>query len=186
MLTEASCLRERDGPELTQPFHWFRSQESEHSLFSGARRDTPAIAGRTPALFRVGPQRKSATKWDRFCEGRGRRRCPFERKTAKNGQSFFVWKGGNGKTIRKSEMYSSETAVEHGIASVEKCARCQRGRQNSQLITGSGIDFTKALCDDAGDLLRAPRVMPNCRSNSCTPRRHCSRLVDAGKLESGL
>jgi len=46
----------------------------------------------------------------------------FERKTAKNGQPFFVLKAANGETIGKSETYSSNTAMEHGIESVRKNA----------------------------------------------------------------
>jgi uncharacterized protein YegP (UPF0339 family) len=46
----------------------------------------------------------------------------FERKTAKNGQPFFVLKAANGETIGKSEMYSSASAMEHGIESVKKNA----------------------------------------------------------------
>lgn len=44
----------------------------------------------------------------------------FERKTAKNGQAFFVLKASNGQTIGKSEMYSSVSAMENGIQSVKK------------------------------------------------------------------
>ncbi|HVJ04746.1 MAG TPA: YegP family protein [Candidatus Saccharimonadales bacterium] len=44
----------------------------------------------------------------------------YERKTAKNGQAFFVLKATNGQTIGKSEMYSSVAAMENGIESVKK------------------------------------------------------------------
>lgn len=46
----------------------------------------------------------------------------FERKTAKDGEPFFVLKAVNGETIGKSEMYSSNSAMEHGIESVKKNA----------------------------------------------------------------
>lgn len=46
----------------------------------------------------------------------------FERKTASNGQPYFVLKASNGQIIGKSEMYSSEAAMENGIASVKKNA----------------------------------------------------------------
>lgn len=46
----------------------------------------------------------------------------FERKEAKNGAPFFNLKAGNGQIIGKSEMYSSQTACENGIASVMKNA----------------------------------------------------------------
>jgi uncharacterized protein len=44
----------------------------------------------------------------------------YERKTAKNGQPFFVLTATNGQTIGKSEMYSSISAMEKGIESVKK------------------------------------------------------------------
>lgn len=43
----------------------------------------------------------------------------YERKTASNGDPFFVLKASNGQTIGKSEMYSGEAAMENGIASVK-------------------------------------------------------------------
>jgi uncharacterized protein YegP (UPF0339 family) len=43
----------------------------------------------------------------------------YERKTAKNGQAFFVLTATNGQTIGKSEMYSSVSAMENGIESVK-------------------------------------------------------------------
>jgi uncharacterized protein YegP (UPF0339 family) len=46
----------------------------------------------------------------------------YERKTAKNGQTYFVLKATNGQTIGKSEMYSAVTAMENGIKSVMKNA----------------------------------------------------------------
>jgi uncharacterized protein len=46
----------------------------------------------------------------------------YERKTAKNGEPYFVLKANNGEVIGKSEMYSSAKSVEKGIASVKKNA----------------------------------------------------------------
>lgn len=46
----------------------------------------------------------------------------FERKTSKRDEPFFVLKAANGQTIGKSEMYSSTSAMEKGIASVKKNA----------------------------------------------------------------
>lgn len=43
----------------------------------------------------------------------------YERKESKNGDPFFVLKAGNGQAIGKSEMYSSESAMENGIESVK-------------------------------------------------------------------
>jgi uncharacterized protein len=44
----------------------------------------------------------------------------YERKTAKNGQAYFVLTATNGQIIGKSEMYSSVSAMENGIQSVKK------------------------------------------------------------------
>ena len=44
----------------------------------------------------------------------------FERKTSKSSQPFFVLKAKNHEVIGKSEMYSSESAMEKGIDSVKK------------------------------------------------------------------
>ena len=46
----------------------------------------------------------------------------FERLVAKNGQPYFNLKASNGQVIGTSEMYSSATAMEKGIASVKKNA----------------------------------------------------------------
>lgn len=46
----------------------------------------------------------------------------FERKTAKNGEVYFVLKAGNGQTIGKSEMYSAASGMENGIKSVRNNA----------------------------------------------------------------
>ena len=46
----------------------------------------------------------------------------FERKTSKSGDPFFVLTADNGQTIGQSEMYSSTSAMENGIASVKKNA----------------------------------------------------------------
>ncbi|MBS1913988.1 MAG: YegP family protein [Bacteroidetes bacterium] len=43
----------------------------------------------------------------------------FERKVAVDGSPYFVLKAGNGEIIGNSEMYSSHSAMEHGIASVQ-------------------------------------------------------------------
>lgn len=46
----------------------------------------------------------------------------FERKVASNGQPYFSLKASNGQSLGKSEMYSSPTAMENGIASVKRNA----------------------------------------------------------------
>lgn len=43
----------------------------------------------------------------------------YERKTAINGQKYFVLKAANNEPIGKSEMYSSAGAMENGIESVK-------------------------------------------------------------------
>lgn len=46
----------------------------------------------------------------------------FERLTAKDGSPYFRLKASNGQVIGNSEMYSSTSAMENGIASVRKNA----------------------------------------------------------------
>lgn len=46
----------------------------------------------------------------------------FDKKTAINGQPFFVLKAANGQTIGKSQMYSSAQARDNGIESVKENA----------------------------------------------------------------
>lgn len=43
----------------------------------------------------------------------------YERKTSAKGDPYFVLKASNGQEIGRSEMYSSESALENGIASVK-------------------------------------------------------------------
>ena len=43
----------------------------------------------------------------------------FERKEAKDGRPYFVLKAANAQVIGNSQMYSSEDAMENGIASVK-------------------------------------------------------------------
>lgn len=47
----------------------------------------------------------------------------FEVKNTSHGQFMFNLKAGNGEVIGKSEMYSSTSAMENGIASVMRNAR---------------------------------------------------------------
>lgn len=46
----------------------------------------------------------------------------FERKEAKDGRPYFVLKAANAQIIGNSQMYSSEDAMENGIASVKNNA----------------------------------------------------------------
>ena len=43
----------------------------------------------------------------------------FERKKSKNGEPYFVLAAANGQTIGKSEMYTTDAAMENGIKSVK-------------------------------------------------------------------
>jgi uncharacterized protein YegP (UPF0339 family) len=43
----------------------------------------------------------------------------YERKVSKKGEPYFVLKAANGQVIGMSEMYSGNTVVENGIASVK-------------------------------------------------------------------
>ncbi|HEY2292693.1 MAG TPA: YegP family protein [Thermoanaerobaculia bacterium] len=46
----------------------------------------------------------------------------YERKTAKNGEPYFVLKASNGQVVGQSETYSSTAAMENGVESVKKNA----------------------------------------------------------------
>lgn len=46
----------------------------------------------------------------------------YDRRASKDGQRYFVLKGANGEVIGTSEMYTSMTAMENGIASVKRNA----------------------------------------------------------------
>lgn len=46
----------------------------------------------------------------------------YERRSSKGGDPYFVLKGGNDQVIGRSEMYSSQSAMEQGIDSVKKTA----------------------------------------------------------------
>jgi uncharacterized protein YegP (UPF0339 family) len=46
----------------------------------------------------------------------------FERLVSKGGSPYFNLKASNGQVIGNSEMYTSESAMENGIASVMKNA----------------------------------------------------------------
>jgi uncharacterized protein YegP (UPF0339 family) len=46
----------------------------------------------------------------------------YERKTATNGQYYFVLKAANGQTIGKSELYKTTAGMETGIQSVKNNA----------------------------------------------------------------
>lgn len=66
--------------------------------------------------------RSAATKGIESVRKNSANDARFERKTAKDGSPFFVLKAANGEPIGKSEMYSSKSSMEKGIASVGKNA----------------------------------------------------------------
>lgn len=46
----------------------------------------------------------------------------FERRTAKNGQPYFVLKAANTQILGQSEMYATKATMENGVASVRRNA----------------------------------------------------------------
>ena len=46
----------------------------------------------------------------------------FEKRASAKGDPYFILKAGNGQEIGRSEMYSSDTACQNGIDSVQKNA----------------------------------------------------------------
>ncbi len=46
----------------------------------------------------------------------------YQRKTASNGQFYFIHTAANGEPIGTSEMYTSESALDNGIEAVKKTA----------------------------------------------------------------
>jgi uncharacterized protein YegP (UPF0339 family) len=63
--------------------------------------------------------RAGAMNGIKSCQTNSQKDAMFERKTAKDGSPFFVLKAGNAQTIGKSEMYSSNSSMENGVASVK-------------------------------------------------------------------
>jgi len=59
----------------------------------------------------------------------------FDMKTAKDGQTYFNLKAGNGQIILTSEMYTTKAACENGIASVQKNA-ADDGRYERKVNAG--------------------------------------------------
>ncbi len=54
------------------------------------------------------------------CQKNGKDDANFERKTSKADEPYFVLKAANGQIIGQSEMYTSKSGCENGIASVMK------------------------------------------------------------------
>lgn len=55
----------------------------------------------------------------------------YDRKTTKDGSPYFNLKASNGQVIGSSEMYSSTSAMENGIASVKSNASSATVEDNS-------------------------------------------------------
>ena len=55
----------------------------------------------------------------------------YERKTSKSDEPYFVLKAANHEVIGRSEMYSSKSAMENGIASVKTNGPTTDVRDNS-------------------------------------------------------
>ena len=63
-------------------------------------------------------RKESALKGIASVQSNGIERGNFEMRTAKDGSPYFVLKAQNGEVIGRSEMYSSLSAAEKGLASV--------------------------------------------------------------------
>jgi uncharacterized protein YegP (UPF0339 family) len=88
----------------------------------------------------------------------------YELKVAKNGEYFFNLVAGNGQNILKSEMYSSRSAAENGIASVQancgedgqyECKESSNGKtyfvlkaRNHQVIGQSQMYESESGCEN--------------------------------------
>ena len=76
-----------------------------------------------PILASEGYKSKRSCKNGIDCvKKNGRANKQFERKTARNGKTYFVLKAKNHQVVGKSEMYNTEKSMENGIASVCKHA----------------------------------------------------------------
>ncbi len=64
----------------------------------------------------------------------------FELKTAKDGQTYFSLKAGNGQTILASEMYKAKESALNGIESVKKNA-ADDGRYERKTSTNGKAYF---------------------------------------------
>lgn len=62
----------------------------------------------------------------------------YERKTATNGSPYFTLTATNGQTIGRSEMYSSTSARDNGIASVKTNGPTQTVKDNTLNANGGG------------------------------------------------
>lgn len=76
-----------------------------------------------PILASEGYKTKRSCKNGIDCvKKNGRVNKQFERKTARNGKTYFVLKAKNHQVVGKSEMYNTEKSMENGITSVGKHA----------------------------------------------------------------
>ena len=99
----------------------------------------------------------------------------FELKKAKNGEYFFNLLAANGQGILKSEMYSSKSAAQNGIASVQancgeegqfECKTSSNGKayfvlkaKNHQVIGQSQLYESESGCENG---------MASVKANGCS------------------
>lgn len=57
----------------------------------------------------------------------------FEKRESKNGEPYFVLKAANGQEIGRSETYSSDSACQNGIESV------QANAPNAEIVDTTGV-----------------------------------------------
>lgn len=97
-------------------FEIFPGKNGEYYFRLRARNGEPILASegykaKSGAMNGIESVRENAGQDDRF-----------KRKTSSNGKPYFVLVAGNNEPIGKSEMYSSEAAMENGIAAVKEVA----------------------------------------------------------------
>lgn len=68
----------------------------------------------------------------------------FELRTSKDGQFRFLLKAGNAEIILTSETYSSRSAAENGIASVQKNAALDERYERKEASNGKAFFNLKA------------------------------------------
>lgn len=67
----------------------------------------------------------------------------FELSKSSDGQFRFVLKAGNGETILTSELYTSKSAAENGIASVRTNSPWTSAMRRKQPLTVSTISISR-------------------------------------------
>ena len=104
----------------------------------------------------------------------------YELKLAKNGEYFFNLVAGNGQNILKSEMYSSRSAAENGIASVQsncgedgqyECKESSSGKpyfvlkaKNHQVIGQSQMYESESGCENGMESVKTANTSARSRA----------------------